>query len=99
VEEGINRFIILRCEGIFVIEGGECWIMRNTIQENNDGIVIMKSVPEVNRNTIIKNKSNGIMLLNYSSPKIYDNLIADNDGIGLFIREKCIGTFKNNVVN
>lgn len=46
----------------------------------------MKSVAEINRNTIIKNKSNGVMLLNYSAPKIIDNLIADNDGIGLFIR-------------
>jgi F-box protein 11 len=36
----VNTFIVEnqifggRCEGIFVIECGECWIIRNTIYEN-----------------------------------------------------------------
>ena len=36
----VNTFIVEnkitggRCEGIFVIECGECWIIRNTIAEN-----------------------------------------------------------------
>ena len=38
------------------------------------------------------------MLLNNSSPVIRDNLITDNDGIGLFIREKCRGTIEKNTV-
>lgn len=48
-----------RCEGIFVIECGDCWIMHNTISDNNDGIVCMTSLPEISKNEINKNKSNG----------------------------------------
>ena len=51
-----------RCEGIFIVEGGDCWITHNTISENNDGIVCMSSVPEITKNEINKNKSNGIYL-------------------------------------
>ena len=54
-----NKIIGGRCEGIFIIEGGDCWIVRNTILENNDGIVCIKSTPFINKNTISKNRSNG----------------------------------------
>lgn len=36
-----------RCEGIFIIESGNCWIMNNQISENNDGVVCMTSLPEI----------------------------------------------------
>lgn len=55
-----------RCEGIFIIEGANAWIIRNNINENNDGIVCIKSAPEILTNKIIKNKSNGVMLLDNS---------------------------------
>ena len=55
-----NRIQGGRCEGIFVIECGECWIMRNSILENNDGIVCITSIPVISKNQISKNKSNGI---------------------------------------
>lgn len=61
----VNTFIVDnkiyggRCEGIFVIEGGEGWIIRNSIYENNDGIVCITSIPEISKNSITKNKSNG----------------------------------------
>lgn len=48
-----------RCEGIFMIEGSNCWIIRNDIKDNNDGIVCIKSCPEIISNKIVKNKSNG----------------------------------------
>lgn len=48
-----------RCEGIFVIESGQCWIMHNTICDNNDGIVCLTSLPDIIKNEINKNKSNG----------------------------------------
>ena len=38
------------------------------------------------------------MFLNASFPNMIENLITDNDGIGLFIRDKCSGEFKNNIV-
>lgn len=93
-----------------MIEGNDSWIIRNNISDNNDGIVCIKSHPEIITNKIIKNKSNGkinisfniiifqyykislgIMLITNSYPKIKDNLITDNDGIGLFIRSDCRG--------
>jgi len=95
VENQISRG---RCEGIFIIEGGNAWIMRNNIIENNDGIVCISSVPDITKNKISKNKSNGIMLLKNSKPVIKDNLITENDGIGLFIRDKSHGVIKANHV-
>ena len=43
-----------RCEGIFLIEAGECYIVRNKIQFNNDGIIALTSVPLVQNNIIEK---------------------------------------------
>lgn len=51
------------------------WIIRNRIIENNDGIVAITSIPFINKNKIEKNKSNGIMLIKDSRPKITNNLI------------------------
>ena len=117
----VNTFIVEnniysgRCEGIFVIEGGEGWIIRNNIYENNDGIVSITSIPEISRNKIYKNKSNGnnkkkinykfilinkkgIMILKDSRPTIKNNEIYENDGIGLYIRDKSHGFIKDNDV-
>lgn len=38
------------------------------------------------------------MILKDSRPKIINNQITDNDGIGLYIRDKSHGTIKSNVV-
>lgn len=34
-----------RCEGLFIIDGENTWIMRNKIFENNDGIISVTSIP------------------------------------------------------
>jgi F-box protein 11 len=39
------------------------------------------------------------MLLKDSRPKVIENLITDNDGIGLFIRDKSCGIYEGNIVN
>ncbi len=78
-----NKIYGGRCEGIFVIEGGEGtnitliqgWIFRNNIYENNDGIVIMISVPYIAKNQINLNKGNGIMVLKDSRPKLIENKV------------------------
>ena len=62
-----------RCEGIFLIEAGECYIVRNKIQFNNDGIIALTSVPLVQNNIISDNKANGVMLMKDSRPKLYEN--------------------------
>jgi F-box protein 11 len=38
------------------------------------------------------------MILKDSRPKILKNSITDNDGIGLFIRDKSHGVVKGNIV-
>jgi len=49
----VNTFIVEnkiyggRCEGIFCIEGGNSIILRNQIYENNDGIVVVTSIPSI----------------------------------------------------
>ena len=43
--------------------------------ENNDGIVVITSIPYINKNKIEKNKSNGIMILKDARPRITNNLI------------------------
>ena len=48
-----------RTEGIFIMEAGECWIVRNRIELNNDGIVCYRAIPIIMHNNIIKNKSIG----------------------------------------
>ena len=65
--------ILNRCEGIFVIEGGKCLIHRNYIMENNDGIVVIKSIPDIYNNEIMKNKSNGKR--NYKIIKFYKDRV------------------------
>ena len=93
-----NEILLGRCEGIFIIEGGHGWIIRNRIMENNDGIVAITSIPYITKNKIEKNKSNGIMILKDARPRITDNLILDNDGIGLYIRDKSTGIIVDNTV-
>ena len=54
-----NKIEFGRCEGIFIISAGKCYIGRNKISENNEGLVSITSVPEIRSNVITKNKSNG----------------------------------------
>jgi len=32
-------------EGIYLIDGGNTWIIRNTIQDNGHGIILTSSIP------------------------------------------------------
>ncbi|KRX06051.1 Pectin lyase fold/virulence factor [Pseudocohnilembus persalinus] len=85
-----------RCEGIFLIDASECWILRNKIYENNDGIIMVMSIPWVEKNEIYRNKSNGVMAIKDSRPKFQKNLIEQNGFIGLFIRDKSNGDITGN---
>lgn len=48
-----------RCEGIYVVKSLGSTIERNDIFENNYGIVVQNSSPNVSKNAIYKNKSDG----------------------------------------
>jgi len=94
-----NKIESGRCEGIFIISGGTCYIGRNTIAQNNEGLVCITSIPEVRSNIIKDNKSNGIMLLKDSRASIFHNTIKGNEGIGLYIRDKSYGTIHKNRIS
>lgn len=44
-----------RAEGIFIIESGFSWIIRNEIIDNADGIVLFDSTPYISGNSIEHN--------------------------------------------
>lgn len=94
-----NKIEFGRCEGIFLISGGQCYIHRNQISENNEGLVSITSIPDIRGNIITKNKSNGIMMLKDTRANVFGNTIKGNDGIGLYIRDKSHGEIKNNNVS
>ena len=57
-----------------------------------------KSFSNLIDNSIVRNKSNGILLFENSFININNNDIQDNDGIGIFIRDYSSGNIKNNNV-
>lgn len=93
-----NEILDGRCEGLFLIECCKTYVSRNNITGNHDGIVMLTAVPEVVENLITRNKSNGIFMLKDSRPLLRDNNIIENDGIGLYIRDKSAGDIQNNTV-
>ncbi|EGR30705.1 hypothetical protein IMG5_125070, partial [Ichthyophthirius multifiliis] len=87
-----------RCEGIFIIDGGKTWIIRNKIYENNDGIISVTSIPVIQNNQIYNNKSHGVMFIKDSRPDFSNNQVYNNDCVGIFIRDKSNGVIKKNDV-
>lgn len=81
---------MVKCENAMVYQ--------NTIFENNDGIVCSNGHPLIDQNQIYNNKSNGIIIMGQSNVKIMYNVIKDNDGVGLFIRDKSRSTVLQNQV-
>lgn len=67
-----------RAEGIFVIESGFAWIIKNKIIDNADGIVLFDSTPNINGNDIEHNQRSGITCCGCSYPKIEKNKIDGN---------------------
>lgn len=93
-----NKIFKGRCEGIFCVEGGFGIIHGNDIIENHDGIICCTSVPLIERNNITQNKKSGIIVIKDGRPKVYYNTIKKNGEVGLFIRDKSIGVYQNNVI-
>eukprot|EP01017_Pseudomicrothorax_dubius_P037831 TRINITY_DN5597_c0_g1_i1.p1 TRINITY_DN5597_c0_g1~~TRINITY_DN5597_c0_g1_i1.p1 ORF type:complete len:544 (+),score=130.28 TRINITY_DN5597_c0_g1_i1:50-1681(+) len=87
-----------RCEGIFAIECGRAYILRNNITGNHDGIVMVTAIPVVMTNKIHKNKSNGVFMLKDSRPILKGNEIVENEGMGVYIRDKSCGEIERNLV-
>jgi len=51
-------------------------------------MILITSSPFIIKNKISKNKFNGIIMIKDSQPFIQGNLFKENQGIGLYIRDK-----------
>ena len=67
-----------RAEGIFIIESGFAWLIRNQIIDNADGIILFDSTPFISGNSIEHNQRSGITCCGCSFPKIEKNRILGN---------------------
>lgn len=87
-----------RCEGVFIIDGGRAQIHNNDIYGNFDGIICLKSFPEIYGNKIQSNKSNGVMIMRDAQPIMNNNAIVNNSAIGVLIKDKSKGVYVNNKI-
>ena len=78
-------------EGIYMSLSGEPWIIRNQIQINENGIVIRNSSPFIQNNIISYNNKTAVLSFELSAPKLENNLIFENDEIGIFLKDQSFG--------
>lgn len=83
-----NKISCGRCEGIFMIEGGYCFIHRNKIFKNYDGIICSTAIPEITHNEIKQNRRHGVILCKGAKPELIKNEIKSNGFCGLIIKDK-----------
>ena len=91
-----NKIHSSRSEGIFIIEGGFCWIKSNQIYDNNDGIIMFDSYPHLTENNIHMNQRAGIIACGNSFPKVEKNDICGNSMAGIVVRHNSFCTILNN---
>jgi parallel beta-helix repeat protein len=70
-----------------MIDCGKALITRNTIKDNYYGIMVITSIPIIENNEIIENKHHGILLLKKSRAVLTKNIIKENKGVGVFVRD------------
>jgi F-box protein 11 len=87
-----------RCEGVFIIESGKSLLYKNNIYGNYDGIVICTSTCQVYGNKICRNRRNGVLILKDGRPDMEKNRILENAEVGVFIRDKSKGGYRQNVI-
>lgn len=93
-----NEIYRSRAEGIFAIESGYAWIMKNKIMENADGILIYDSSPHITDNDISENTRSGITCCGASYPHITNNQVYGHTQSGINMRDNSKGlVYKNNI--
>ena len=75
-------------EGIFIIESGFASIYENKIFDNNDGLVMYNSSPNIYGNEIKDNQRAGLICCGISFPKVEWNEIFNNLQSGILVRDK-----------
>ena len=93
-----NRIYSSRSEGIFIIESGFCWVKKNQVYDNNDGIIMFDSSPHITENTVNENQRAGVIVSGSSYPKIEKNSIYGNSTSGVIIRDNGQGLIEQNKV-
>lgn len=93
-----NQILSSRHEGVFMIEVGFCWLIRNTISDNADGIVMFDSNPNIENNQINNNMRAGIICTGASFPKVSGNNIFGNHQTGINFRDNSIGSLVGNKI-
>jgi parallel beta-helix repeat protein len=93
-----NQILSSRQEGVFMIEVGFCWLIRNTISDNADGILMFDSNPNIENNQINNNMRAGIVCTGASFPKVTSNNIFGNHQTGINFRDNSIGSLVGNKI-
>ena len=93
-----NRIYSSRSEGIFIIESGFCWVKKNEVYDNNDGIIMFDSSPHISENTINENQRAGLIISGSSYPKVEMNSIYGNSTSGIIIRDNGYGLIRQNKI-
>lgn len=89
-----NQIRSSRSEGIFLIEVGFCWIVRNKIEDNADGIVMFDATPNIVDNQITNSMRAGIICSGSSFPKMEKNQIFGNHQSGINFRDTSVAVMK-----
>lgn len=81
-----------------MIESGFSWVTKNQIYDNNDGIIMFDSSPNISENKVNENQRSGIIISGCSFPRIDKNNIYGNSTSGIIIRDQSTGLIQNNKV-
>jgi len=81
-----------------MITVGFCWIVKNKIVDNSDGIVMFDASPNISLNAIQENQRSGITCCGCSYPKIESNQIFGNYQSGINIRDETIPVIIKNKI-
>lgn len=81
-----------------MIESGYGWVVSNQIYDNNDGIIMFDSSPNVTDNSIHENQRTGMIISGCSFPKVQFNKIYGNSTSGIILRDDSTGLITNNKV-
>jgi parallel beta-helix repeat protein len=87
-------------EGIFIIKSARVTVFNNTIEQNQDGVILAESHAELKSNRINHNAKHGIFLLQNSKPTVLDNTIKNNKNAGIYVKGRTeLRSFRNNTVS
>ena len=73
--------------GVQVIQSDNIKIVRNDIVRNQDGLILTCSKPILLKNYVSENRGCGIACEDNSFPRVIENVVMRNGGVGLLGRQ------------